>query len=130
MTMTDLTPTALIAIVEDDGGVRSALQFSLECEGYAVRAFESSSAALACDDLGEADCLVIDCGLPGMDGLDLMRALRRRSVDCPAILITGAITRRCQAEADAFGAPVLEKPLLGRALTREIEAALSLSRPH
>lgn len=127
--MTDPS-TPLIAIVEDDGGVRSALQFSLECEGYAVRAFDSSSAALACDDLCEADCLVIDCGLPGMDGLELMQALRGRRVDCPAILITGAVTRRCQTQADAFGAPVLEKPLLGGVLTREIEAALGQARPH
>lgn len=128
--MTPSLDHPLIAIVEDDSGVRSALQFSLECEGYAVRAFQSPNEALACQDLDRADCLVIDYGLPGMDGLELMRALRGQSVDCPAILITGAVTLRCQREADAQGAAVLEKPLMGRTLSREIRAALAQVRPH
>jgi FixJ family two-component response regulator len=131
MVMTPEPTHPLIAIVEDDGAVRHALQFCLEAEGYDVCAFPSPSEALASCRLRQADCMVIDYGLPGMDGLDLMRALRSRQVACPAIIITGgALTLRCRMEADAAGAQVLEKPLIGEALSRVIRAALKDAALH
>ncbi len=115
----------LIAIVEDDEDVLNALQFALEADGYAVCAFLDAAQALDSPNIDRADCLVIDYGLPGMDGVELMKALRSRQVACPAIIITGNPTPRCRREADAVGAPVLEKPLMAHALARQIEAALS-----
>jgi two-component system, LuxR family, response regulator FixJ len=114
----------LIAVVEDDGDVLNALRFALEADGYAVCAFQDAAQALSSLSIDRADCLVIDYGLPGMDGVELMQALRRRNVACPAIIITGNPTERCRREADAAGAPVLEKPLMAHALARQIEAAL------
>jgi len=115
----------LIAVVEDDGDVLSALRFALEADGYSVCGFPDAAQALESDCIDHADCLVIDYGLPGMDGVELMHALRRRNVACPAIIITGHLTERCRREADAAGAPVLEKPLMAHALARQIEAALT-----
>lgn len=128
--MTQGSPHPLIAVVEDDSAVRSSLQFSLEAEGYDVCVFENALQALASPAFERADCMVIDYGLPGMDGLELMRILRQRRIDCPAIIITGQPTVRCRLEADAAGAPLLEKPLIGLALSREIRAALDHAPPH
>jgi FixJ family two-component response regulator len=114
----------LIAIIEDDSDVLSALRFALEADGYAVCGFRDATQALGSSCIDHADCLVIDYGLPGMDGVELMQALRRRDVACPAIIITGNPTARCRREADAAGAPVLEKPLMAHALAQHIEAAL------
>lgn len=115
----------LIAVVEDDGDVLSALRFALEADGYAVCAFPDAAQALGSVCIDRADCLVIDYGLPGMDGVELMQALRRRNVACPAIIITGNPTERCRREAGAAGVQVLEKPLMAHALARQIEAALT-----
>lgn len=122
--MTGFAHTPLIAVVEDDGAVRSSLQFSLEAEGYDVCAFGAPAEALASPALRGADCVVVDYGLPGMDGLELIRALRSEQVECPVIIITGGPTLRCRREAGEVGAPVLEKPLMGPALSREIRAVL------
>lgn len=125
MTPQDRHP--LIAVVEDDGDVLSALRFALEADGYSVCAFPDPAQALGSRCIDDAECLVIDYGLPGMDGVELMQALRRRNVGCPAIIITGNPTERCRREASAAGAPVLEKPLMAHALARQIEAALAPS---
>jgi len=126
--MTRSSAQPRIAVVEDDRAVLNSLQFSLEAEGYDVCAFSDAAQALNSPSIGSVDCLVIDYALPGMDGVELMHALRRRSIDCPAIIITGDATARCRREADAVGAPVLEKPLMGQALSREIHAALAANR--
>jgi two-component system response regulator FixJ len=125
-----MTPSVhhpMIAIVEDDSDVLNALRFALEADGYAVCAFKDPAQALGSSDIFDADCLVIDYGLPGMDGVELMRALRTRSIACPAIIITGNPSPRCREAASAVGAPVLEKPLMAHALTQQIERALA---PH
>jgi len=123
MDMTTSHP--LIAVVEDDMAVRCSLQFALEAEGYGVCAFADAAQALGSADIGQADCLVIDYGLPGMDGLALMEALRGRAIACPAIIIAGTPSVRCRRQAAAAGAALLEKPLMGAALSRQIDAALA-----
>jgi two-component system, LuxR family, response regulator FixJ len=125
ISMTPQVHQPLIAVVEDDGDVLSALRFALEADGYAVCAFPDPAQALVSRCIDSAECLVIDYGLPGMDGVELMQALRRRNVDCPAIIITGNPTERCRREARAAGASVLEKPLMAHALARQIQAALT-----
>jgi FixJ family two-component response regulator len=116
---------ALIAVVEDDSDVRSALRFALEADGYDVCAFGDAAQALTSDEFDKADCMVIDFGLPGMNGVELMLALRDRSVECPAIIITGDASGRARAAAADIGAPVLEKPLVADALAEQIAAALA-----
>jgi DNA-binding response OmpR family regulator len=114
----------LIAIVEDDHAVLNSLEFSLEAEGYDVCAFEDARDALASARIGSADCLVIDYGLPDGDGVTLLQGLRQKGVDCPAIIIASNPSARCRRDAQAAGAPVIEKPLMDDALSALIRNVL------
>jgi FixJ family two-component response regulator len=113
-----------VVIVDDDSAVLGALKFLLELEGFQVAAYRSGSELLAEPVLPESGCLVIDYKLPEMDGLDLLAALRRRNVLLPAILITSHPTAALRRRAAAVTAPIIEKPLLGDALTNAIRSSL------
>ena len=120
-------PTAerpLVVVVEDDTALCGALNFSLDLEGYDVRIFGTGEDLLASQLPITHACLVIDERLPGVTGLDALRELRRRGILLPALLITTnptAVLRRAAAEAEV---PIVEKPLLGDTLMREIRSAL------
>lgn len=115
---------SVVVIVDDDRAVRSSLAFSLLTEGFSVRSYGSGTELLMDIPFDTAGCLVIDYQLPGMNGLDLLEELRRREVKAPAILITTHPSAAVQARAAVTGTIVIEKPLLGDALFREIRTAL------
>ena len=66
----------LVIIVEDDRAVRDSLKFSLEVEGFAVRAYPDAEHLLAEERLPDFDCLIVDQNMPRMNGLDLISSLR------------------------------------------------------
>ncbi len=106
----------MIAIVEDDEAVLHSLEFSLETQGYRVRAFKDAGAALASGAITDADCVVVDYGLPELDGAALLGILRSRGVACPAIIVASTPGRHCRSEAARLGVPLLEKPVMGDTL--------------
>ena len=68
-----------VLLVEDDPAAREGLELALRRLGYGVRCAVTGEAAL--DGLGDAaaDVVVLDVMLPGLDGLEVCRRLRRRS---------------------------------------------------
>lgn len=115
----------LIAVIEDDRAVLDALEFTLETQGYAVCPFERGRDALRSRKITGADCLVIDYAMPEMDGITLLRALRRRGLKCPAIIIASNPTLECRRGALAANAPLIEKPLMDDVLGRRIRDEIS-----
>jgi two-component system response regulator FixJ len=114
-----------VLIVDDDAAVRSSLKFALEIEGLVVRLYTGPVALLADEDLPESGCLVIDYRMPGMDGLQLVEALKAREVALPVILITGRANKQLRRFAASLGISyVLEKPLSDGALIESIRLAL------
>jgi DNA-binding response OmpR family regulator len=77
-----------VLIVEDEPAIVAAVRDRLEREGFVVRAAASGEAALAALDEGEPDLLLIDVGLPGIDGFELLRRVRARGLDAPVIILT------------------------------------------
>ena len=112
---------AVIVIVDDDAALLASLRFSLELEGFTVRTDSDAETMLATDAL-KAECLVIDYKLPGMNGLELLRTLRRRAILTPAILITTAPGSAVREQAARAGAVIVEKPLLGNGLSERIRS--------
>jgi two-component system response regulator FixJ len=112
-----------LIIVDGDLAIRSALTFSLELGGFAVDSYPSGEALLQERVLPTDACMIIDYELPGINGLQLLRALRLRHVTSPAILVTTNPTRRLRAEAQAAGMPIVEKPLLTEDLERSVHRA-------
>lgn len=83
-----LTPqNAQLLVVEDDERIRASLRLALADEGYAVHGVPDAREAL--DHLAgtEPDLILLDVLLPGMDGLDLCRSIRRASA-VPIIMLT------------------------------------------
>jgi two-component system, LuxR family, response regulator FixJ len=110
----------LVIVVDDDVAVRNSLKFSLEVEGFAVRAYSGGIELLNDPELPRGGCLVIDQNMPGMNGLDLVAQLRAREIALPAILITSYPTAALSARAAKAGVPIIEKPFLGTALVDRI----------
>ena len=113
-----------ILLVDDDPAVRASLAFSLEIEGFLIETFDCGEDLAEKAELPENGCLVLDYRLPGIDGLSLLRILRSRGVGLPAVLITSAPTRAVRARAVEAGAVIIEKPLLGDALSAAVRAGL------
>ena len=112
---------ALILVVDDDTAVLNSLGFMLETEGFEVCAFSDIGELLHADSIREANCLVVDYRMPAMNGFDVLRALRRRRITAPAILITPRCDETLLGRAVAAGfARVVEKPHLEDELVRAI----------
>jgi FixJ family two-component response regulator len=121
--LADEKPGVLI-LVDDDPAVLSALKFSLEIEGYRVRAYADGESLLAEREFPYAGCLILDYRLPRMNGLQLLRELRRRRVTLPAVLITTP-EPAVVALAAAAQVPIVSKPLLGSALVDTVRGLLN-----
>lgn len=114
----------MVAVVDDDPAVRSSLQFSLEIEGYEVRIFSDGAELLIDPKIARFACLIVDQNLPALNGLELARLLRARSVLSPVILITSQPSESLRQRALAAGIPIVEKPLLGNALVDTIQSVV------
>jgi DNA-binding response OmpR family regulator len=78
----------LILLAEDDEGIRIPLVRALDREGHQVEAFAHGGDALAAAIGGEHDLLVLDVGLPGLDGLELCRRVRELRPAVPIVFLT------------------------------------------
>ena len=81
-----------VLVVDDDPSVREVLTLSLEFAGFVVVGAASGAEALAHFDSGApVDALVTDFAMPGMNGLDLIRAAQVRNTELPSFLLTGHV---------------------------------------
>jgi two-component system, OmpR family, response regulator MtrA len=113
-----------VLLIEDDPAARQGLELALRRLGYAVRPAGTGEAAL--DGIGEAtvDVVVLDVMLPGLDGFEVCRRLRRSS-DVPVIMLTARsddfdIVGGLEAGADDY----VVKPVEPRVLDARIRAVL------
>jgi two-component system, OmpR family, response regulator RegX3 len=120
-----------VLVVEDDDAIAEPLVKGLRREGYATDRVASGAAAL---DAGPADVVLLDLGLPDMDGYDVCRALRDRS-EVPIIVITARSEESDRVAGLDLGADdYLVKPfgfreLLARmrAVTRRVDSGRSVA---
>ena len=79
--------TMLLAVVDDDVDVRTALNRLLRAMGHQVRLF--ASAEEFAGDRPDCDCLILDIRLPGLNGLELREQMRTAGRPLPLVFITG-----------------------------------------
>ncbi|WP_394760810.1 response regulator transcription factor [Phenylobacterium sp.] len=113
-----------VIVVDDDDGLRTALRYSLEIEGFNVVTCASGESLLKLALPQTSACLVVDQVLPGISGIDALEVLRERQVDLPAIVITSSPDARLRARTRLADAYLIEKPLLNDLLTRAIRSLL------
>ena len=120
-----VTTRATIAVVEDDAGVRTALQQLLRSAEYGAVTFGSAEEFLASGEDAHVDCLVADINLPGMSGVALVKALAAGGATVPVVLITGRDDPgTMELIRQAGPVPRLHKPFSDDALFDAIRAAI------
>ena len=113
-----------VLLVEDDPGARQGLELALRRLGYQVRPAETGEAALNSISEAVVDVVVLDVMLPGLDGFEVCRRLRRGST-APVIMLTARgddldIVGGLEAGADDY----VVKPVEPRVLDARIRAVL------
>ena len=93
-----------ILVVDDEEPVRDSLTEILRLEGYEVDAEGSGEAALDAVQRANYDLILLDLKMPGMDGIDVMRAVAKTSPDTKIILLTGHGSMESVIEALRQGA--------------------------
>ena len=120
---------ATILIVEDDDGNRLLLQRVLEETGYAVISADDGPTALLAAAQHAIDAVVLDLGLPGMDGLNVLAALRR-SGTVPILVLTGRSDARDRVVGlDAGADDYMVKPYSIAELAARVRALLRRGNP-
>lgn len=119
---------AQILIVEDEPAIVAAVSERLAGEGLAVRAAPSGEAALELIEQAPPDLLLIDVGLPGIDGFELLRRLRARGLDAPVIILTARGDEIDRVVGLELGADdYVVKPFSVRELAARVKALLRRS---
>ena len=77
-----------LLVVDDDALMRRSLSASLTQAGFSVTAAASGEEALHCVQTQRPDLILLDIGLPGMDGLETLRAFRQAATGVPVIFVT------------------------------------------
>ncbi|CAM3064042.1 two component transcriptional regulator, LuxR family [Paracoccus aminovorans] len=122
-------PILTVFVIDDDEDIRKSLQRALEKRGYAVESHASAASFLAGFDPRRAGCLVLDYGMPDMNGLELQSHLNQRGATIPVIFITGhgGVPESVQA-IKAGALDFLEKPFRQGDLVERIETAFAIAR--
>ena len=115
-----------ILVVDDERAVRESLRRALELEGYEIELAEDGAAAL--ERLGngdEPDAMVLDVLMPGVDGLEVARTLRRNGNRIPILMLTARTQVEDRVEGlDAGADDYLTKPFALEELLARVRALL------
>jgi FixJ family two-component response regulator len=122
--VTDIKPR-LVAVLDDDELMRSALQGLLKAVGLPAQAFASAEEFLKSGQHHQIACLIADIRMPGMSGLELQTKLNAERCRIPIIFITAHGDEKMRMQALRAGAvEFLAKPFDEEVLLESVRAAL------
>jgi two-component system, OmpR family, KDP operon response regulator KdpE len=123
--MTSASAPLRVLVVDDEPAIRRFLRLSLGAEGHQVNEAADGRSALDALQKNLADILILDLGLPGIDGLDVIRELRERGSLIPIIVLSSRTEERAKVQALDLGADdYVGKPFGIEELLARIRSAL------
>jgi two-component system KDP operon response regulator KdpE len=118
-----------VLVVDDEPPIVRAVAANLRVRGYEVLTAASGEAALTAVEAYQPDCVVLDLGLPGVDGLEVLRRLRTWT-EVPVVVLTAIDSERDKVTALDLGADdYVTKPFGVAELLARIRVALRHARP-
>jgi FixJ family two-component response regulator len=115
----------LIAIVDDDEGVLTAMQGLVETFGYRTAAFTSASEFRTSDTINEARCLIVDVQMPQVSGIELFHALIATGDRIPSIFLAANPNPKVERQLIEEGAiAYFAKPVQTEALRASLHTTL------
>jgi two-component system, OmpR family, KDP operon response regulator KdpE len=114
----------IVQVVEDQPGQQIALRMALEAQGYGVGVAATGVEALEMAGLTEPDLVLLDLGLPDLDGLEVLAALRRVT-RCPVIVLTAdSLDERIVQALDGGADDYILKPVSSDVLLARVRVSL------
>jgi DNA-binding response OmpR family regulator len=118
-------PSHYILVADDQADIRDLIVLNLQQAGYQVRAVADGAAALSSELETASDLLVLDRMMPGLDGLDVCKALRSRGRATPILMLTAKSTELDRVLGLELGADdYLSKPFSMAELLARVKALL------
>ena len=121
-----LSPVTIpfIAVVDDDEALCSSLVDLMRSIGYRAEPFASAEAFLVSPNRFGLHCIIADVHMPGMGGLNLLQALREKSIATPVVLITAQTDQHLEEAALRGALCLLRKPFEMNSLLDHIDRSL------
>ena len=115
---------ARITLVDDDENIVTSVSLALESQGHAVKAYFDGASGLAALENDPPDLAILDVKMPRMDGMEVLRRLRRAS-DLPVIILTSKDDEIDELLGFNLGADdYMHKPFSQRLLIERVKAVL------
>ncbi len=116
---------AVVHVIDDDKAVRRSIAFLLAANDIPARIYESAQGFLDILEPDAAGCVLCDVRMPGMDGIELLQALRARGIAMPFVVMTGHADVAMAVRAMKGGAmDFIEKPFEEGALLAVLSKGL------
>ncbi len=120
------TSRSVVAVVEDDPILRADFVSMLEDAGFSAQGYESAEALTATRWAEHTACLLLDAGLPGISGVELMNDLASKGIRVPVVMVSGEGDVGNAVRAMQVGAcDFIEKPASAQETIAAIERAMS-----
>jgi two-component system nitrogen regulation response regulator NtrX len=118
-----------IMVIDDEKDIRDSLEGVLKDEGYSVIVQENAEEGLASLDKSTPDLILLDIWMPGMDGVETLKEIKKRFDNLPVIMISGHATIDTAVKATKLGAyDFIEKPLSLDDIILRVAHAIERSR--
>jgi len=119
-----------LLVVEDEAGIAFALEADLRAEGYEVVVATTGDEAMRAVGAGSIDLVLLDVMLPGKDGFEVCRDMRRSGFRAPIVMLTAKSQEAEKVMGLELGADdYITKPFSPRELRARVKAALRRAAP-
>ncbi len=117
-----------LLIADDDADLRDFLKDELTNAGFSVVTVSNGADAIVCVAEEPFDMILLDMLMPGMDGIQVIRVLKKVAPQLPILGLTGYVGRGYMSQAVHLDVPTLTKPIVISNLIEEIHSALKMAQ--